>query len=363
MKQFSIFTAIITLMLSACKNPDNSCATDFDQSAFLTNIANNIITPRYDSLKLEVDALSLAVSNFTASPNQQSLDAARVAYRNAGMIWQKAMIFEFGPAENVQLRASLNNFPVFEGRLEYAAQGGNYNLEIDSFSFAKGFPAIDYLLYAGAANDAAIIALFDTDANAQNRKNFLTAVMAQIKSKTDAVHSGWATYKPTFIATTGVATGSPISLLVNQLNQNYELFKNNKLGNPIGAKVSYIASPDKVEAKHSGLSLDFALASLYGTYELFMGKDGSGFDDYIAASGAEKDGQPLQNVIINQFNTIASSLEALRPETLNGAIQTNFNAVKTAYGHAQNQVIYLKTDLPSVLCISITYIDNTDDGD
>jgi hypothetical protein len=56
-------------------------------------------------------------------------------------------------------------------------------------------------------------------------------------------------------------------------------------------------------------------------------------------------------------------LEALRPETLNGAIQTNFNAVKTAYGHAQNQVIYLKTDLPSVLCISITYIDNTDDGD
>jgi uncharacterized protein len=363
MKKLLILTFAIAIFLSACKDPDNSCATNFDQSAFLSNIANNIITPWYDSLKLQVDALSLAVANFNASPSQQTLDVARSAYRNAGLIWQKAMIFEFGPADEVQLRSSLNNFPVFEGRLEYAAQGGKYKLEVDSFSYTRGFPAIDYLLYAGAADDAGIIALFDTDSNAQIRRNFLTAVMAQIKGKTDAVHSGWATYKSTFIATIGVSTGSPISLLVNQLNQNYELFKNNKLGNPVGAKVSYIPSPDKVEAKHSGLSLDFAMASLHGTYELFMGKDGSGFDDYIAAGGSEKDGQPLQNVIINQFNTITASLEALRPETLNGAIQTNFNAVKTAYGQAQNQVVYLKTDLPSVLCISITYVDNTDDGD
>ena len=363
MKKLLILTFAIAIFLSACKDPDNSCATNFDQSAFLSNIANNIITPWYDSLKLQVDALSLAVANFNASPSQQTLDVSRSAYRNAGLIWQKAMIFEFGPADEVQLRSSLNNFPVFEGRLEYAAQGGKYKLEVDSFSYTRGFPAIDYLLYAGAADDAGIIALFDTDSNAQIRRNFLTAVMAQIKGKTDAVHSGWATYKSTFIATIGVSTGSPISLLVNQLNQNYELFKNNKLCNPVGAKVSYIPSPDKVEAKHSGLSLDFAMASLHGTYELFMGKDGSGFDDYIGGGGSEKDGQPLQNVIINQFNTITASLEALRPETLNGAIQTNFNAVKTAYGHAQNQVVYLKTDLPSVLCISITYVDNTDDGD
>jgi len=363
MKQFSIFTAIITLLLSACENPDNSCATNFDQTALLTNIANNIISPSYDSLKLRVDVLSDAVNSFATTPSQQTLDSARTAYRNAGLIWQKAMIFEFGPAETHQLRASLNNFPVFEGRLEFAAQGGNYNLEIDSFSYTKGFPAIDYLLYAGASDDAGLIALFGTDSNAQRRRQFLLDVMAQIKSKTDAVHSGWATYKNTFIGTTGLATGSPLSLLVNQLNENYELFKNNKLGNPIGAKVSYIASPNKVEAKHSGLSLDFALASLYATYEVFTGKEGSGLDDFIAATGAEKEGQPLQNVIINQFNSIATSLEDLRSESLYNSILNNFNAVKTTYGQAQNQVIYLKTDMPSVLCISISYVDNTDDGD
>lgn len=363
MKKIIFFFGITTLLLTSCKNPDNTCATDFDQTALLTNIANNIITPRYDSLKLMVDALSLSIENFVSSPSQNSLENARVAYRNAGLIWQRAMIFEFGPAETHQLRATLNNFPVFENRLEYAVQSGDYNLEIDSFSFTRGFPAIDYLLFAGAADDAGMLKLFNTHGDAQNRKDFLSDVMTQIKTKTDAVHNGWGSYKATFTSTIGVATGSPVSILVNQLNQNYELFKNNKLGNPVGAKVSYIAAPDKVEAKHSSLSLDFALASLYGTYELFLGKDGSGFDDYIAASGVEKDGIPLQNVIIQQFNRMAESLESLKPASLYTAIQNNFNEVKTAYGHAQNQVIFLKTDMPSVLCISITYIDNTDDGD
>ncbi len=363
MKRLIFLILVSICIFQSCKGPENSCATNFDQTAFLSNIANNIITPRYDSLKIMVDRLNDAVSDFSTAPSQSSLDAARAAYRDAGLIWQRAMIFEFGPAEQVQLRGTLNNFPVFENRLEYAAQSGDYNLEIDSFSFTRGFPAIDYLLYAGAADDAGIITLFDSDANAQTRRQFISDVMAQIKSKTDAVHSGWATYKSTFTGTTSVATGSPVSNLINQLNQNYELFKNNKLGNPVGAKVSYIAAPDKVEAKHSGLSLDFAIASLYGTYELFMGKDGSGLDDYIAASGADKDGIPLQDIIAQQFNTIALSLEGLKPATLYSAIQDSFNDVKAAYGHAQNQVIYLKTDMPSVLCVSITYIDNTDDGD
>jgi len=353
----------LLLALQGCEGAKDGCATNFDQSAMLTNIANNIIGPRYDSLKQQVDALALAIDAFVATPNQTNLDAAQTAYRNAGLIWQRAMIFEFGPAETLQLRGRLNSFPVFSTRLESGVQSGVYNLEIDSFAFTRGFPAIDYLLYGAAATDGDLLLLYDTDVNATNRRQFLLAVMLQIKTKIDAVHSGWATYKTTFTNTTGVATGSPISLLVNQLNQNYELFKNNKLGTPVGAKVSYIAAPDKVEALYSGLSLDFALAALYGMSELYEGKGGTGLDDYIAATGTEKDGLPLQTVISNQFGTIATTLEGLRPATLYDAIQNNFNAVKTTYGQAQNQVIYLKTDLPSVLCISITYVDNTDDGD
>jgi predicted lipoprotein len=362
MKKISLFLLLFVAVLS-CKPPKDSCATNFDQAAFLVNVSNNIITPRYDSLKLQVDQLQTEVNNFISGPNQSNLDAARAAYKNAAMIWQRSMIFEFGPAETHQLRATLNNFPVFVNRLESAVTTNSYNLQIDSFSFTRGYPAIDYLLFGAAATDNDLINLYSTDQNANNRKQFLSDVVNQIKIKTDLVVNEWSNYKNSFIANTGVATGSSVSLLLNQLNQNYELFKNNKLGTPVGAKVSYIPSPEKVEGFYSGYSLDFTLASLYGMQELFEGKSGSGFDDYLASTGVKKNGVNLDQLIISQFNLISTSLEAFKPGNLYDAIVNNFNDAKVAFGHSQNNVVYLKTDLASVLCVSITYVDNTDDGD
>jgi predicted lipoprotein len=344
----------------ACEPTKDSCAANFDKAAFLSNTVNNIITPRYDSLKNSVDKLQTAIQNFCNNPAQNTLDTAQGAYFQAGIQWQRAMIFEFGPAENIQLRAKLNNFPVFVNRLEYAVQSNNYNLEIDSFSFTRGFPAIDYLLY-GVNNSE--VEVLDSFISSSNRRQFLLNVVNQIQNKVDQVVNEWNIYKNNFVSNTAVSTGSPTSLLVNQLNQNYELLKNNKLGIPVGAKVSYIPAPEKTEAYYSGFSTDFALASLYGMYELFSGRDGIGLDDYIASTAAEKEGQLLQNVITNQFSLVYNGLEALKPNSLATAIRNDFNTVKTIYGQAQNQVVYLKTDLPSVICVSITYIDNTDDGD
>jgi hypothetical protein len=97
--------------------------------------------------------------------------------------------------------------------------------------------------------------------------------------------------------------------------------------------------------------------------ELFEGKSGSGFDDYLASNGVKKNGVNLDQLIISQFNLISTSLEAFKPGNLYDAIVNNFNDAKVAFGHSQNNVVYLKTDLASVLCVSITYVDNTDDGD
>jgi predicted lipoprotein len=359
---FSIFLSLI--LLTACNPEQNDpCAVEFDQLALLSNVADNIISPAYDELKTEVDLLATKIDSLCANPNNTNLTNAQDQWKIAAIAWQKAMIFEFGPAANYQLREHLNNFPVFVSRLESSVQSGNYNLEVDSFAFTRGFPALDYLLFGLAADNNGIVAAYDTDADAANRRQFLQDVVGQIKQKVDWVHTDWQSYASTFKSTEGVATGSPMSLLVNQLNQNYELFKNNKLGTPVGAKVSYIAAPEKVEAYYSRYSLELALASINASKDLFNGKTGVGLDDYVATANVDKDGLPLQELINTQFDAAINALEALQPATLYDAIQNDFENAKTAYAEAQNQVVYLKTDLPSVLCISITYIDNTDDGD
>lgn len=355
---------LVFIFLTAC-NPDQNdpCAVEFDQLGLLTNVADNIISPAYDSLKTEVDALAVKIDSFTASPNSTTLQEAQDQWKMAALAWQRAMIYEFGPAADYQLREQLNNFPVFVNRLESSVQSGSYNLEIDSFAFTRGFPALDYLLFGVAANSTDIVAAYDTDTDAANRSQFLGDVMAQIQQKVDWVHADWQSYASTFKSTEGVATGSPMSLLVNQLNQNYELYKNNKLGTPVGAKVSYIPAAEKVEAYYSRYSLELALASIQASKDLFNGKNGVGLDDYLATANVDKDAVPLEDLINTQFDAAITALEALQPATLYDAILNDFESVKTAYAESQNQVVYLKTDLPSVLCISITYIDNTDDGD
>jgi hypothetical protein len=86
-------------------------------------------------------------------------------------------------------------------------------------------------------------------------------------------------------------------------------------------------------------------------------------DDYLQAAGAEKDGRPLVEIINAQYQTAIQGLRALQPATLSQAIVNSNQAARAAYAHVLNQVVYLKTDLPSLLCVSITYVDNVDDGD
>ncbi|MCB0614576.1 MAG: peptidase M75, partial [Phaeodactylibacter sp.] len=48
---------------------------------------------------------------------------------------------------------------------------------------------------------------------------------------------------------------------------------------------------------------------------------------------------------------------------LSGAIEGNNERVVNAYNEITRQLVNIKTDMPSVLCVSITYVDNASDSD
>lgn len=363
------------LSLAGCKNDQNDpCSHGFDQLPMLAHIGEQIVLPRYAGLETRLDALKAAAEQLTAQPDQSNLDATRTAWQAAYLYWQRASLFEFGPADSRQLRSKMGLFPVFTGRIENNISSGSYDLSAMSNEYARGLPAVEYLLYGTASDDAGILAKFVSDAQAAARRQYLTDLCAAMLQEVQTVHHAWRSdggnYISTFKNTSGVAQGTPVSFLVNALSQHYESIKNNKIGTPVGAKTGYVAAPDKVEALFCpALSIPLALAALQGSQDLFNGKsesgaaDGLGLDDYLNATGAQQAGQPLAQLINNQYTLATNALNALLPATLYDALGTQLQAVKTAYAHIVNQIVYIKTDMPSVLCVSITYVDNTDDGD
>jgi uncharacterized protein len=377
MYKYAIFSFCL-LFFASCKDRQNDpCASSFDQSAMLQNVGNNIILPRYTQFSSDVNALQTAINAFADAPDVAKLSAARTAWQTAYLSYQRVAMFEFGPAETELIRTSINSFPLFTDRLNQTiAAGAAYDLNTPTLEYARGFPALDYLLYGVAATDADIVAMYSSDPQAAARSQYLRDVASHLQGKSQRVFDAWradnGNYLLTFTTNTGVSTGTSVSFLVNQLSANYETVKNAKLGTPIGAKVSYIAAPNKVEAFYSGISLDLALEAVDASQKLFLGigettaTDGIGLADYLNAVETEREetGTPLATTISAQFDLARQQLEALRPlGTLSQAITDNINAVKLPYAAVVNQIVYLKTDIPSLLCVSITYSDMTDDGD
>ena len=361
-KHHSFLALILGLSLGfgACERGGaDPCSIEFDQVGLLTQVVDGHILPTYESLLGAHEVLEFRADAFVANPSDLGLDSLRLAFREAYLLWQKAAIFEFGPAEVLELRKTVNSFPVFERRLEEAIVGGNYDLEQPFYAFTRGYPALDYLLFKDDA--ARTVADFAASAN---RGVYLKRVLAQMKTKFASVLADWrGGYGASFRTTTGLATGTPMSLLVNQLSEHFETIKNQKLGDPLGVKLGYLASPERVEGRYSAWSIELALASLEASRAVFRGDGQRGLAAYLVAAAAQKDGRPLTEVIENQYRLALESLEVLRPNSLFEALTNNNQAVRTAYAHVLNQVVHLKTDLPSVLCISIVYIDNVDDGD
>lgn len=370
MKNKIVF-AVLLLGLVACKKdnePDGPVDT-FDRSGMLTNVGSNIIIPNYQELKVSVDSLQLLCSQFTSSPTLLGLDGIRDQWLLTYKDWIHCSPFEFGPASGILLRQSLNTFPTDTTQINLNINSGIWDFAMASNIDAIGFPALDFLLFRRDGNDAVIMNSFTTDVNAAARKNYLNAVVADMKSKVDQTLTAWSpsggNYLGTFIASTGTDVGSSLGLLVNQLTYDYEITKNPRIGIPLGKQTLDVPLPEKCEAYFAGLSVELSIESMISCRNLFSGTsrsgvDGSGLDDYLDHLSVTSNGTALSVAIKNKFGEIITALQAISG-TLDIAVVNNASIVNVAYQKIVECLVLLKTEMPSALGILITYQDS--DGD
>jgi predicted lipoprotein len=333
----------------------------------LENIGSNIIIPNYSDLSEKLNLLKQATVDFNAAPDNAKLTALQAAFKNAYLSWQKCSAFEYGPAMQVSLRMSVNTFPTDSVQIQSNITSGSYNLEAANNIDARGFPALDYLLHKRNGNNAEVLERFTTNPDAQDWKDYLLALVNDTKNLIDAVKNNWQTsggnYLATFISNDGTDVGSSLGEVVNQLNYDYEILKNARIGIPAGKQTLGIALPEKCEAYYAGYSIELALEHINGIKNLYLGAggaDGVGLDEYLVALDAKHGSGQLSDAIKTQLDLANAALQNV-PDPLSETVVSNQAIVNTAYTEIQKGVVLLKTDMPSALSVLITYQDG--DGD
>ena len=349
MKQQAIHLLFIVLLLIGCKGgPEETPVDDFDKEALLKNVAENVVVSSYSEWALSVVTLEQKAANFSDNPSESSLNELQAEFLSAYKVWNECSVFEFGPAAETGLRLKVNIFPVDTAQIESNILSGDTEFGTAQNAESVGFAVLDYLLFENVED------LFIST----QRQAYLKANIDWIKDLSDEMNAEWTTYVGDFYSNTSSSAGSPLSNMVNEINYEFELLKNARIGIPLGKKTLGVTQAAKLEGYFSDHSSELSKANLLGIKNAFIGGAGLGLDDYLNDLDIKKNGELLSVQIVDLFDQIEDDLEKVN---LRDAIENNPSSLDPMYNRIEQLVVLLKVDMPSQLGVQITYQDN--DGD
>lgn len=356
--------AILAVLFVGCDTTSTDKKDEFSTNELLENTTDNLIIANYTDLETELKQLQVYAAYFTQDATVEHLTNTQESFKRAYKLWQHCSAFEFGPAEQLSLRALVNTFPTDTTAIQNSISNGSWNFDMVSALTSIGFPALDYLLFDENKSNDFVVSSFENNAN---KKQYLLDVVEHLLLNITQVKTTWNdSYRAEFISDLSKTASSPMSAIVNQLNFDYELIKWAKVGIPLGKRTLGEILPHQVEGYYSGISNDLLLENFTSIENIIFGQsrlgtNGVGLDDYLNyLETYYADNVLLTQQIETQFNTILQKHAALS-SPLREEIKNNPQAVEELYAEIQKMIVLTKTDLASALSILITYQDN--DGD
>lgn len=350
---------VVFVSISCNKQDDDpGPSNDLNRKPMLENYAGNYIVPAYNDMETSMNKLKAIISDFAANPDLTGYLEAQLELGNVYLQWQGTDLYQFGPADDMQLRSFMNTYPVTTGKVNANISSGSYDLEAFGNKDAQGFPALDYMLNAWELD------MYTTEPMAAARRQYLLDVVSKMSDKVTAVRQQWGTYKNTFIDNTGTDANSSLSQMVNNYVLYYERYlRGGKIGIPVGAMTG-TALPQNIESLYTPEnSKKYAVAALNAVLNFYRGDRvvRESMQTYLAALGTKDENDKLIADLIEE--EMQQAIQSV--ERLGGTLQYNINNNRTqvleAYDEIQDVVPLLKVDMVSAFSISITYTDN--DGD
>ena len=187
-KKIILLCLISVALFIGCSDDSTTSQTVWEQkSQMLTNWADNFIIPNYQNLSNKLSELETSVAAFNATPNNETLEATRVSWLEAYKSWQHVEMFNIGPAEQTYYHLKMNVYPASTENIDALISSGNFsNLDNAPYYSAQGFPAMDYLLFGVAEDDASLVNLYKSNSNYTDKQ---TEIMDRMVSNTYYVKS------------------------------------------------------------------------------------------------------------------------------------------------------------------------------
>ena len=364
---------LFTFTIIACSS-DSEDEIDqipqFDRSSILKNYADNIIIPRYNDFKSELDNLKIAVDNFTQTPNTSNFDEVHINWLNTYKKWQYIEMFNIAKAEEMMYFNTINTYPVDEQRINENISSLKLDLSNSNDWSCQGLSGVDYMLHGIGISKEEIIQHYKDDSN---YGNYLKNLLTIMTSNTADIVQDWSTYKSTFTGSSGNSNTSSLNMLTNDFIYYFEKgLRTNKIAIPVGYFSGGNPFPEKTEAYYSSknsfqdVSKILAKEALTASESLFLGKSSSGsvgaslktYLDYLHSADVNKNN--LSPIIVTNFQKAHQALDDLN-ENFIDQINSDKSKMLNTFDKLQALVVNMKTNMLSILSIQVDYIDA--DGD
>jgi len=362
--KYLLFLFSISLLASCVDQPSgptppaNNNLAEF-RGSIAEHVADDFVLPAFEVLKERAIQLHQQALLLDEEVSADNLTALSAAHRQVWEQWQRASLFQFGPSVSNGLRVGLNTYPTDPDKIEANIRSGNYQPGALTNQDAEGLPALDYLLRSHG--DSQPLSNFSPEKIA-----YIQALTERILTLVTNAEDEWknGVFIENFKSTsaTGTDVGSAMGLMVNAIDLHFQRFvRDGKIAIPGGIRSAGVTRPQSVEALYGQYSTELLLISLHTYQDYFAGKglnDNSGpmLLEYLEAL----DQKVLADRINSNFDKLIANAELLN-DPLSQQIETDNEAIIQVFLDMQDLVAIFKSDMASVMGISITNQDN--DGD
>ncbi len=341
---------------------DTPQAPEYDRKALFAELASQVILTGYGAVAQDGAALQQATQALCAGPTGDTLTAARTAWRTVFLDWERTAAYRFGPATDGNLGPEMAFSPTNPSAIEAEVSGTD---AIDANAIdalgagAKGFYALEYLLFAGA--DATLSALGNA------RRCAYTAALADHVARTsqrllNAWQTGGGNYANT-LTTAGMAGNavypaelSAVSALITGLLTEIETVKDAKLGVPLGLSAkSHGVDPQTVECPYAHVSLEAMQANLASARAVWTGTTHT-FDAYLRTRNPM-----LADQVLADLAAADGALAAVPSPFYDYVAGSDHSAGEAAHNQLTELVRIFSTDVSAALAVNLMF--NANDGD